>query len=80
MTQKALRCIHLFRARVQANACTRIEIPINSVLGRLKLRIGLAEAFAVPEMDTSLILDIGLCVKIMEKLLGTEDSVILGLP
>jgi len=75
-----IRRIHLTRARVQTNAGTRNEIPINSVLRRLKPRISPAKAFAVLEMDTGLILDIDLCVQILEKLPGTDNTVALGLP
>ena len=63
---QSVRRIYLTRARVQANAGTRNKIPVNSVPGRLKLRISPAETFAVPEMNASLILDIDLCVKILE--------------
>jgi hypothetical protein len=76
---QAVGCIELAGFNIQTDAGAGDQVAIDSVPGRLKLRIGTAKPLAVPQVHASLVPDLDVGVQVLEQALRALNDLILGL-
>jgi len=77
---QTVRRIDPVRFNIQPNARTRNQVSIDAISYRLKLRIRPTKPLVVPKVNTGLILDFDIYLKVTEKTLSRGDNLIFCLP